>query len=286
MSGKDINAEKSLTGSKGDKLAEFIKDVNMETVREHGKHGTDTAVVTVLLTRYDNAFSNIVHMATGRGYTHASIALDEKMEYFYSIGGKGFKAEYPRKHRMLRGKSIAYKFEIPKYSYDRIKAEIDSLLSRAQDIKFNGLGAYLTIAGIRIKRKDYMFCSQIVVDMLKLVDGMNFNEPSHHYLPNQLPKILGEQPYLKEVIYNPLGTDDNLRGINQFRSVARPIRFVRFKFARYKRRTKEGVVNGTDYVSDKIEGAVNTSADFVVNNLTKAKKIGRMLKRAIKNAIK
>lgn len=49
----------------------------------------DKKVITVLLTRYYSTFSNFIYFVSGKGYTHASIALDDKNEYFYSFNFRG-----------------------------------------------------------------------------------------------------------------------------------------------------------------------------------------------------
>lgn len=51
--------------------------------------------VTVLLTRYYSTFSNFVYWISGRGYTHASIALNDENDCYYSFNFKGFRREYP-----------------------------------------------------------------------------------------------------------------------------------------------------------------------------------------------
>ena len=42
-------------------------------------------VITILFSRYHTFMANFLHIVSGRGYTHASIALDEDDEYFYSF---------------------------------------------------------------------------------------------------------------------------------------------------------------------------------------------------------
>ena len=46
-------------------------------------------VITVLFSRYHTFMANFLHIVSGRGYTHASLSLDEEDEYFYSFNSKG-----------------------------------------------------------------------------------------------------------------------------------------------------------------------------------------------------
>lgn len=55
--------------------------------------------IVVLFTCYKDMASDFIYYISGKGYTHASIALEENPEYYYSFNSKGFRKEYPQRYK-------------------------------------------------------------------------------------------------------------------------------------------------------------------------------------------
>ncbi|MBS7528345.1 hypothetical protein KHM83_16770 [Fusibacter paucivorans] len=167
-------------------------------------HTSEKRVITVLLTRYYNVFSSFLYYLTGRGYTHASIALDEKNNYYYSFNFKGFRKEFPQKHRQRGGKSISFKLAVNASDFEKIQHKIEMMEMEQSKLHYSRIGVFLCLLHIPHKRKNHYFCSQFVAEILQLSDSIKMKKHASLYLPNQLPSELAKQACLKEITHNPL----------------------------------------------------------------------------------
>lgn len=159
-------------------------------------------VISVLFTRYYSTFSNFIYWISGRGYTHASIALDDVNEYFYSFNFRGFAKEYPKKHRQRSSKSVCYQLEISDESFEKMKKKLEDLKRKEQQLGYCRIGVILCLLHVSFKFENRYFCSQFVAEMLKLTDSVLLNKDPTLYLPNQLALELGRQVSIKEIVYN------------------------------------------------------------------------------------
>ncbi len=158
--------------------------------------------ISVLFTRYYSTFSNFVYWISGRGYTHASIALDDENEYYYSFNFRGFCQEYPKKHRKKSSKSVCYRIVVSDESYIKMKQMIDELKENEQKLGYCRIGVFLCLVHIAHKFQNRYFCSQFVAEMLELVEGVTLNKKPTLYFPNQLCEELKEKTCVKEIAYN------------------------------------------------------------------------------------
>lgn len=159
--------------------------------------------ITVLLTRHHNLFSNFIYIITGRGYTHASIALSEDCEYYYSFTFKGFRREYPSK-RWKCGKSICYKLEVSEKDFEKLQIKIAEMEDKKELFHYSRLGVAFCLMHIPVKRQHHYFCSQFVAEMLQSMDCISLNKKASLYFPNHLSEELGKQRCLKHIIHNPI----------------------------------------------------------------------------------
>ncbi|MBO5486294.1 MAG: hypothetical protein J5988_05110 [Eubacterium sp.] len=160
--------------------------------------------ITVLLTRYCSTFSNFIYWVTGRGYTHASLALNDGEEFFYSFNFKGFRHEYPGRHIHKCVKSICYKLEVSEEAFEKIRKQIEEMEQNREKLHYSRLGVLLCLLHIPFKMENGYFCSQFVMEMLQLSGSIVLEKSPSLYLPNQLPEILGRCGCLKEIICNPV----------------------------------------------------------------------------------
>lgn len=159
-------------------------------------------IITVLLTRYFSTFSNFIYWISGRGYTHASISLND--EYFYSFNLKGFRREYPGRRVRKCGKSICYKLEVSDENFEKVRDRIEQMEEHKEKFSYSRLGIILCMLHIPCKIKNSYFCSQFVMEMLELSGSIMLEKNASLYLPNQLPGVLGKSSCLKEIICNPV----------------------------------------------------------------------------------
>jgi len=162
-------------------------------------------VVRILFTRYYDILAIFLHLISKRGYTHASISLEEDGEFFYSFNGKGFRREYPHRHPISKS-TRAIKLEIPVEAFEKIKARIQEIEEKREEFSYSKLGVLCCLLGIDYKDKASRkyFCSQFVAEMLLLSDSVRLKKKPCLYTPNQLFKELQKQHCLWEIEYCPV----------------------------------------------------------------------------------
>lgn len=160
--------------------------------------------ITILLTRYFTTFSNFICWISGKGYTHASIALNDGDEYYYSFNYKGFRREYPGRKAGQCGKSISYKLEISEEAFEKIRRKIEEMEQNREKLSYSRIGVLFCLMHIPLKIKNHYFCSQFVMEMLELSGSILPEKDTSLYLPNQIPEVLGKAECLKEIVCNPI----------------------------------------------------------------------------------
>lgn len=161
-------------------------------------------VVTVFLTRYHSTFSDFIYYATGRGYTHASIAIDDENEYYYSFNIRGFRKEYPKGHKRRDKKSIIYRLSVSEDSYEKIVKRIQEIDQNKEKIRYSRLGVLLCLLHIPARFKNRYFCSQFVTELLEITGEIELDKSASLYLPNELPALLERQQCLCGIVWDPI----------------------------------------------------------------------------------
>lgn len=85
---------------------------------------TGRRMVTLLLTRHHDPFSNYICHVSKSPYSHASISIDPEQKKFYSFNKKGFVEEYPG-NRKRSNISMSIRIFVTEEVYTRLKNEID-----------------------------------------------------------------------------------------------------------------------------------------------------------------
>lgn len=171
---------------------------------EKGKVEENKRIITVLLTRYYSTFSDVIYWISGRGYTHASLSLDDEGEVYYSFNFKGFRKEHPGRSRKKCRKSVCFRLEISGESFDRIKQRLEEMEQNTETLHYSWLSLFLCLLHIPCKIENHYFCSQFVAEMLELTGSICLNKKASLYLPNHLPEVLKHQRCLKEIVYSPV----------------------------------------------------------------------------------
>ncbi len=146
--------------------------------------------VNILLTKYSDWISNLVYVFGGRGYTHASLSLEEDAETFYSFNYRGFAVETMNVHRK-RGvsKSKCIRCEISDQSYENIRQMIDEIEKQKNTYKYTRMGVLCCILHIPFHANRRFFCSQFVAELLENSGAMEFTRETNYILPNHFVSL-------------------------------------------------------------------------------------------------
>lgn len=161
-------------------------------------------IITVLLTRYYSAFSNFIYFVGGRGYTHASIALDEENECYYSFNFMGFRREYPKKHKNRSGKSISFKLEVSLEDYKKMQEKIMEMEQKKEELHYSRMGVFFCLFQIPFRKENYYFCSQFVAEMIAMSKEVALRKEPSLYFPNELIDELKRQSSLRGIVCNSI----------------------------------------------------------------------------------
>lgn len=156
-----------------------------------------THTISVLFTSYTDFASKIVYFVSGRGYTHVSLSLDDKNEYFYAFNTKGFRKEYPRKHKNRTKENICYKLEITHKQFKKLSKMIKEYEEKKHKLSYNWIGLFSSMVHIPIKMKNRYFCSQFIANLLEKAEIIKWKHNYSRYLPNQLNKEFLLCPLIK-----------------------------------------------------------------------------------------
>ena len=161
-------------------------------------------IISILFSTYTDWASRVVALTSGFGYTHVSIALDDKKEYFYAFNTKGFRKEYPKKHVNRTKNCIKYILEITHRQYKKLCRAIKDLEKKnnKKKLKYNWLGLFSCMVSVPIKMENRYFCSQFVAKLLEKAEIMKFKRNTSRYLPNQLNKEVRNCPLIVKRIEN------------------------------------------------------------------------------------
>lgn len=132
----------------------------------------------VLLTRTGTLPSRIIHAATGDGFTHVSIALDEDLREMYSFARKYTHLPFPAGliqeslHAGVYGRNAGcqcrlYSVEVTGAQYHAARTRIAAMMAEQAAYHYSMLGLLLCKLNIAHTRQRHMFCSQFVASVLQ-----------------------------------------------------------------------------------------------------------------------
>lgn len=161
--------------------------------------------VTVLLTKYTDFWGRFARGITGKGYSHASISLDENEEIFYSFNAKGFAIEKPKKYwpkKKLPG-SMYIRISVPQAIYDSLENSIRNIQEEKHNYAFSKFGLFLCYLNIPHTRNKKYFCSQFVAEMLSRNGIAKLKKSGSLYVPNNfINDIVHYFPYQQTFYQN------------------------------------------------------------------------------------
>ena len=155
--------------------------------------------VRILLTRHSDWTSKLIYYLTGRRFTHASIALEDTVPYYYSFNFKGFCRETLEKHRR-RGviHSTELELKISEESYQHISRQLQFVQTHSKEYCYTRLGLLCAVLRLPFQWRGHYFCSQFVAELLESSGALVLSRPPFLCLPNHLEDELECSLLLKE----------------------------------------------------------------------------------------
>lgn len=155
--------------------------------------------ISIILTKYADALSNLVYYLTGRSYTHAAISLDDGSGIYYSFCFKEFCRESMEKYRRRGVKnSLRLRLEVPEDVYEGLQRKLSYMEQNAWAYEYSMLGVFCALLHIPFRRHRHYFCSQFVAELLESTGAVRFSCPTCITLPSQLKRELAALPGLLE----------------------------------------------------------------------------------------
>lgn len=162
----------------------------------------ETGYAYLLLTRSPTLLSRAIHLLTGDGYTHASIALDAGLESLCSFGRRvkcaplpaglvreslrqGFYAD----HRYMR--CALFALPVDGAAYARLRRRRAAMLKQRKRYRYNFWGLPLCRLGISWRRRNHYFCSEFVAELLATEAGAALPLPPARMRPQDLLRVRG-----------------------------------------------------------------------------------------------
>ena len=160
----------------------------------------------ILLTRFPGKTAIAIHALTRCYYTHASIGLEEDLNTFYSVVGKGFIVEkitrYVRPDREPFPCQL-YELEVSEKVYTSVKRLLEESVENKSLYQYSKLGVVLCLLRIPFRRQHHYFCSQYVAEILNEAKATKLVKDSTLYYPGDFRRMPGVR----------LNFQGNLRGM-------------------------------------------------------------------------
>lgn len=134
--------------------------------------------IYIILTYTGTVLSKVIRCYTKAEYCHVSIAFDESLNTMYSFGRLnpynpfigGFVEEGINIGTFKRFKNTmaaVYSFDITSKQYRKLKKLVKKVKRERYIYRFNIIGLFASAFNIKIKRKNYFYCSEFVRYLLE-----------------------------------------------------------------------------------------------------------------------
>ncbi len=157
--------------------------------------------VYVLLTKNGTMVSRLVGAVTGDEFTHAALALDDRMSELYSFSRRwmhlalpaGFERE--ELHRGVYGRNpgapcALFAVRMSASACERMKDELHQMLWEKHAHGYNLLGAMSCGLGrLHVSRHGRQFCSEFVAGMLQRHGALRLDRPAALMRPNDMAAL-------------------------------------------------------------------------------------------------
>ena len=159
--------------------------------------------ISILLTKYSDWTSRLIHWMSGRGYTHSSIALEDSPERYFSFNHRGFTEETLEKHRRHGVRqSRCYQIQVSDEVYAALESRIQWFLTHRTRFRYSRFGVCCCLLHIPFRRKDQYFCSQFVAELLADSGAVSLSRNPTLFQPNHFIELLEHQPCCVRIVEN------------------------------------------------------------------------------------
>ena len=158
--------------------------------------------VSILFSTYTDFVSRLVGLFSGFGCTHVSISLDDKDEYFYAFNTKGFRKEYPRKHKNRTKTNTCLRIQVTENQYNALKNRLKKFERKNKEYSYDYWGIFLCMMRLHKTSKKKYFCSSFMAELLEKARIVELKKKNTRYLPSQLQRELMLCPLLIGVAQN------------------------------------------------------------------------------------
>ena len=141
--------------------------------------------IYILLTHSGTIPSKLVKIYTRNKYSHVAISLKKELNEFYSFGRKklynpfngGFIIESKNSKfykRFKNTKCMVLKLRVTEEQYKEINLLIDKYKNNINIYKYDFLGVLFRILRIKINRKNHLYCTKFVREVLEVTNIYSF----------------------------------------------------------------------------------------------------------------
>lgn len=170
---------------------------------DNGIGGTrmDKRKIYFLFTDTGTNLAKMINFFTRQELNHVSISFSRDFETLYSFGRKrpknpfigGFVHEDITSDFMANADCAVYSQTISEADYERMMKKVKEIEARQHEYRYNFIGLFGVLFGIKIERRAALFCSQFVATVIQESDKFRFSKPPHFITPADIRNHPGNE---------------------------------------------------------------------------------------------
>ncbi|WP_042221307.1 hypothetical protein [Oceanobacillus manasiensis] len=157
--------------------------------------------IYLLFTDTGTYLAKAINFCTRQSLNHVSISLDGELNEVYSFGRKrpknpfigGFVKEDITSEFLKNSHCAVYSCNISAQECEQIRENIKEIEAKKDDYRYNFIGLFGVLLRIKINRKNALFCSQFVANVLQGLQTIQVEKPSYFIKPGDLRTLEGMQ---------------------------------------------------------------------------------------------
>lgn len=154
-----------------------------------------------LFTDTGTTLAKLINFFTKEELNHVSISFSEDFQKVYSFGRKcpknpfigGFVYEDVDSNMMANAECAVFVQSISETDYKRMKAKLREIEARQHEYRYNFIGLFGVLFGIKIKRRSAFFCSQFVATIIQESEQFTFEKPACFITPADIRNHPGNE---------------------------------------------------------------------------------------------
>lgn len=162
--------------------------------------------IYVVISQTKSIVARIISRITGDKYSHASIALDDKLDEMYSFGRiytnnpviGGFVKESPHYGTMKKfcmANIVVIQLDVDDERFEEINDYIGLMYARRKKFHYNYIGLFLAKFGLHFRRENYYYCSEFVKELLEKFNLIEKDKFAVAVRPAELLELEGKVIY-------------------------------------------------------------------------------------------